>query len=85
MKDHSKPFDCDDGTLASDHVLRKWCDDFEMATTTAGMTWIIADQFKRDLPEAGFKEVEEKIFKVPLGCVLPEGPNSAAMRSRWFC
>lgn len=49
------------------------------------MTWIIADKFKRDLPEAGFKEVEEKIFKVPLGCVLPEGPNSAAMGSRWFC
>lgn len=72
MKDHTKPFDCDDDTLPSDHVLRKWCDDFDMAATKAGMTWIMADKFKGDLSEAGFKEVDEKLFKVPLGCVPPK-------------
>lgn len=35
-----------------------------------GVTWIMVDQFRQDLPEAGFENVEEKVFKVPLGCVL---------------
>lgn len=80
MKDHLKPFDCDDGTLANDNILRKWCDDFDTAASAAGMTWIMADQFKKDLPEVGFKEVEQKTFKVPLGCVFFPGDLTVA---RW--
>ncbi|KAH8152343.1 uncharacterized protein LAJ45_03770 [Morchella importuna] len=80
LKDHSRPFDCDDGSFTSDNILQKWVNDFDKASDMAGVTWIMAEQFKEDLPDAGFKQVTERSFKVPLGTwAEAEGDNMKEM------
>ncbi|KAG0635015.1 S-adenosyl-L-methionine-dependent methyltransferase [Tuber brumale] len=70
LKDHFRPFECDNGTLKPDNVLRTWVDNFEKATIIAGINWgTAAAEFRPSLEKAGFKAVTEQIHKVPLGYV----------------
>ncbi|CUS07128.1 unnamed protein product [Tuber aestivum] len=68
LKDHFRPFECDNGSLKPDNVLRTWVDNFEKATIIAGINWgTAAAEFRPSLEKAGFKGVTEHIYKVPLG------------------
>ena len=70
LKDNFRPFECDNGTLKPDNILRAWVDNFEKATIMAGISWgTAAAEFRPSLEKAGFKAVTEQIYKVPLGYV----------------
>lgn len=57
----------DDGSLPTDSILFQWntvARDWNQAT---GKTFFVANEVKQQMAEAGFVDVVEKIFKLPLG------------------
>lgn len=57
---------CDDGTMSPDWKLLEWNRYLDDAAMTFGRPLRIANKLKRWYEEAGFVDVEEKVFKVPL-------------------
>ena len=60
-------FQSDDGTVTDDHILAVWSRTFIEAGERFGKTFRIADLAKVYLEEAGFTNVEEHRFKLPVG------------------
>ena len=60
-------FVSDDGTVAPGHTMYEWSQLFINAGETMGRTFKIPRQAKQLIEEAGFVDVVEKKFKVPVG------------------
>lgn len=57
----------DDGTLPADSVLFRWNTIARDWTRATGKTFFVANEVKQQLTDAGFVDVVEQIFKLPLG------------------
>lgn len=60
-------FASDDGTVTDDHVLAVWSKTFIEAGEKFGKTFRIADLAKGYLQDAGFQNVTERQYKLPIG------------------
>ncbi|KAI9931480.1 hypothetical protein ASPWEDRAFT_169675 [Aspergillus wentii DTO 134E9] len=60
-------FRSDDGTVTDDHVLSVWSKTFIEAGERFGKTFRTADLAKGYMQEAGFQNVTEERFKLPVG------------------
>lgn len=60
-------FRSDDGTVTHDHVFSVWSRTFIEAGEKFGKTFRIADLARGYIEDAGFEEVVEKKFKLPVG------------------
>lgn len=60
-------FRSDDGTVTDDHVLAVWSKTFIEAGERLGKTFRIADLAQGYIKEAGFQNVTEERFKLPVG------------------
>ncbi|KAK1765223.1 S-adenosyl-L-methionine-dependent methyltransferase [Phialemonium atrogriseum] len=58
--------ECDDGTVAPTNHFKQWCDDIVEASIAADRPLPFADSMKRWYEEAGFVDVQEKVYKVPI-------------------
>lgn len=57
----------EDGSLPADSILFQWntvARDWARAT---GKTFLVANELKRQIADAGFVDVVEQVFKLPLG------------------
>lgn len=57
----------DDGSIATDHVFKRWSDIFVEAGEKMGKTFRILDLQKQYVVEAGFENVVETRYKMPVG------------------
>ncbi|EAU35311.1 conserved hypothetical protein [Aspergillus terreus NIH2624] len=60
-------FTSDDGTVTEDHVLAQWSKIFIEAGEKFGKTFRIAELAKGYMQSAGFQNVTEQQFKLPIG------------------
>ncbi|KAK6359273.1 hypothetical protein TWF696_000436 [Orbilia brochopaga] len=58
---------CDDGSLPYDCALLHWCRIMQEACEASGATFRVASNMKKWCEEAGFVEITEKAFKIPIG------------------
>jgi hypothetical protein len=61
----STPY-CDDGTMPSDWPFLEWTKFGDDAAMEAGRPMRIANKLKRWYIQAGFEDVQEKVFKLPM-------------------
>lgn len=57
---------CDDGSLPPDWIFQQWTRHIDDASMSLGRPLRIANKLKRWYEEAGFVDVEERVFKVPV-------------------
>lgn len=60
-------FKSDDGTVGPDHIMAQWSRTFIEAGDKLGKTFKIADEAAKLIKEAGFTDVEERWYKLPVG------------------
>lgn len=60
-------FESDDDTIGDGHVMKEWSETFLRYGEQVGKTLDIASTCTSMIRDAGFQEVEEKWFKVPIG------------------
>ncbi|PWY94923.1 methyltransferase family protein [Aspergillus sclerotioniger CBS 115572] len=60
-------FTSDDGTVTDDHILAVWSKTFIEAGEKFGKTFRIAELAKGYMQQAGFQNVTEERFKIPVG------------------
>jgi hypothetical protein len=60
-------FRSDDGTVTDDHVLAVWSKTFIEAGEKFGKTFQTAELAKGYMGEAGFQNITERRFKLPIG------------------
>lgn len=65
--DMSISFTSDDGSLAEDHMMRRWSQTFIHCGERIGKTFLIASKAAEWIREVGFEDVQEKWYKVPVG------------------
>jgi metalloendopeptidase OMA1, mitochondrial len=56
----------DDGTLTNDNLFKKWHDDGDEAAMKLGRPLRIANKIKKWMQQAGFVDVHEEVFKMPV-------------------
>jgi hypothetical protein len=57
----------EDGSLPADSVLFQWINIARDWARATGKTFFVANEVKQQIADAGFVDVVEQIFKVPLG------------------
>ncbi|KAF2000018.1 S-adenosyl-L-methionine-dependent methyltransferase [Amniculicola lignicola CBS 123094] len=60
-------FKSDDGTLLPDHILSQWSDTFHLAGEKFGKSFKAVNELGSWIKDAGFVDVVEKWYKVPVG------------------
>lgn len=60
-------FRSDDDTCGPDNIMPQWSQTFIDAGEKFGKTFLIADRAKQHIIDAGFEEVTEFRYKVPVG------------------
>lgn len=65
--DMSIMFTSDDGSVSGDHIMPQWSQTFIDCGEQIGKTFLITSRASRLIREAGFEDVEEKWYKVPVG------------------
>ena len=58
---------CDDGTLPADSLLAQWGPLFSNAAAKTGKKIDTIDNFRARIENAGFTDIKEKTYKVPVG------------------
>ncbi|KAF3927348.1 hypothetical protein ABW21_db0203263 [Orbilia brochopaga] len=58
---------CDDGSLPEDCALLHWCKIMQEACEASGATFQVASNMKKWCEDAGFTEVTQTYFKIPIG------------------
>ncbi|KAL1649431.1 hypothetical protein SLS58_001486 [Diplodia intermedia] len=71
----------DDGSLAANHTLLEWARLFVEAANKFGKSLMVTDDMKQRMVEAGFEDVTEVMYKVPLG-TWPSNPKLKEI-GRW--
>ena len=57
---------CDDGTMGPDYAFAEWSALYERASVAVGRPARIADALKRSYEQAGFVDVRDDVFKLPV-------------------
>lgn len=78
---HFTPY-CDDGTMPADWPFNDWCQRMHRASMEVGRPLRIANKLKRWYTEAGFEDVQERVFKIPVG-VWARDPSLKALGKWW--
>ncbi len=73
---------CDDGTMAPDYPYSEWLRTIDDAAMRLGKPLRIANKFKKWMEAAGFVDVHEEIFKVPVN-PWPRDPHLKDVG--WVC
>jgi ubiquinone/menaquinone biosynthesis C-methylase UbiE len=73
---------CDDGTMPHDWPFGEWTKYVEQAAVEGDKPLKIANKLKRWYEEVGFVDVQEKIFKLPLG-MWPRDPHLKELGRMW--
>ncbi|KAK6500993.1 hypothetical protein TWF506_003749 [Arthrobotrys conoides] len=60
-------FDCDDGSLPDDSAVKYWVGIMQIACERAGTSFDVAGRVKEWCEAAGFEEVTQKMYKLPIG------------------
>ncbi|KAF1988303.1 putative TAM domain methyltransferase [Aulographum hederae CBS 113979] len=60
------PVYCDDGTMPSHYLFKDWLDRWDAAVMDMNRPLRIANKLKRWYQEAGFVDVREEVFKLPI-------------------
>ncbi|KAI5805962.1 S-adenosyl-L-methionine-dependent methyltransferase [Geopyxis carbonaria] len=60
-------FRCDDGTLAAESPLVRWAEGFLTAGERMGRTFAVRENMKHWIEEAGFDNVQERDYRLPVG------------------
>ena len=60
-------FKADDGTVPDDHIMNVWSKTFLEAGEKWGKTFRIAERCKQHIIDAGFEDVNETWYKLPVG------------------
>lgn len=63
----------DDGSLTQDHLLSEWSRLFIDAAEKFGKSFVVINDMKQRIIDAGFEDVTEVRYKVPLG-MWPSNP-----------
>lgn len=58
---------CWDGTMRDDWKMKEWCELLIEASERAGRSLEVAKHLKRWYEEAGFVDVQERVFRAPIG------------------
>jgi hypothetical protein len=58
---------CDDGTMRDDTIFKTWQQTADAFAEMSRRRFFDAQTTKKELEDAGFVEVEEKRYKVPIG------------------
>jgi hypothetical protein len=58
---------CDDGTMPKDYLVQKWLEHVATGLAALGPDLLAAEKNAQYLRDAGFVNVEERVFKVPIG------------------
>ena len=64
---------CEDGTMPEDFILAKWHSTFIPVSAKTGKNLDAVDHFKARIEAAGFTNVHEKVYKVPVGVSGAQG------------
>lgn len=73
---------CDDGTMAPDWPFLEWTKKIDDACMHVGRPVRIANKLKRWYEQAGFVDVHEEVFKVPLN-PWPKDPQLKLLGRFW--
>ena len=65
---------CDDDTMSPGFPLVDWCDSLDLAAMQFGKPLRIANKLKKWYIEAGFEDVQEQVFRVPMN-PWPKDPH----------
>jgi hypothetical protein len=65
---------CDDGTMSPDYAFAEWTQTQDRAAMTMGRPLRIGNKLKRWYEQAGFVDVHEEIFKLPINS-WPKDPQ----------
>lgn len=65
--EYSVCWKADDGSIPDDHVFKRWSDVFVESGEKMGKTFQILDRQKQHVIDAGFINVVEKRYKMPVG------------------
>lgn len=65
---------CDDGTMSPDYAFSEWTQTQDRAAMTMGRPLRIGNKLKRWYEQAGFVDVHEEIFKLPINS-WPKDPQ----------
>ncbi|KAJ5923738.1 S-adenosyl-L-methionine-dependent methyltransferase [Penicillium verhagenii] len=57
----------DDKSLPQDTILSQWADIWHPVSERAGRPFQVQDKMRSSLEKAGFVEIQEKVYKVPVG------------------
>jgi hypothetical protein len=79
-------FKSEDGSVTEDHFMAQWSKTLLKAADQLGKTFAIYDFNRQMITEAGFVDVVEKRFKVPVG-MWPSDPKMKEL-GQWnmlFC
>jgi hypothetical protein len=60
-------FKSDDGTVGDDHFMKQWSKTFIEASEMIGKSFNVIEQQKERITLAGFIDVHEKRYKLPVG------------------
>jgi hypothetical protein len=74
-------FKSDDGSLTPDHVLSQWSDIFHEASKRFGKSFYEVWNLSTYIRDAGFVDVEERVYKVPVNS-WPANPHMKEL-GRW--
>jgi len=72
---------CDDGTYTSETAAWKYYDLINKAATKSGRPLTLSKPLREAIVEAGFKNMREKMFKIPVG-TWPADPKLKEL-GRW--
>jgi hypothetical protein len=82
----SQEFDCvitsDDGTLRPDSAIARWCQDMNASAKALDRTMTMANTVKQAYVDAGFVDVHERIFKMPINA-WPKDERLKEMGRMW--
>jgi len=65
---------CDDGTMSQDYAFAEWTQTQDRAAMTLARPLRIANKLKRWYEQAGFVDVHEEVFKLPINS-WPKDPQ----------
>ena len=73
----------DDGTMPEDYAFARWAHETNAAMVTHGNELFVGNELKRWFTEAGFVDVQERVFMIPLNA-WPEEPFLKDIGTRWL-
>lgn len=73
-------FRSDDGSIPPDHVMPHWSQTFIDCDERIGKTFLVPRKSAQWIREAGFEDVQEQWFKVPVGSWAKDKVRDACRR-----